>query len=341
VKTDMLLALAINRLAVLKSNEKLLLAEVVDTVAFYRSLDHRALGRVIGRPLREGSVFPEETLKAAERDLHFCKERNVAIITFWDSHYPGPLREIFDPPFVLFVRGRLPDPAIPGIAVVGTREPTAEAVVAAERLALGIAAAGNPVVSGLARGIDAAAHRGALRARTDYSANSAPTGAVLGCGIDRVCPASHRSLAAQILESGGFLLSEYSPGIGTAKYHFPARNRIISGISRGVVVVQAPAKSGALITADYALDQGRDLFVHAAGLAGTVGAGTRELAEDGAQILESPDGIFEEWGVPVSTIGELSDCRPAGADVAASGRDAGRYLAEDLKRVLVVETSDE
>jgi DNA processing protein len=341
VNTDMLLALAINRLAVLKSNEKLLLAEVVDTIEFYRSLDSRALGRVIGRPVRDQSVFPVETLKAAERDLRFCLGRKIAIITFWDAHYPGALREIFDPPFVLFVRGCLPDQTRPSIAVVGTREPTATASVAADSLACGIAAAGNPVISGLARGIDASAHRGALRARTEVSADSAPTGAVLGCGIDRVCPASHRSLAAQILNSGGFLLSEYSPGIGTAKYHFPARNRIISGMSRGVVVVQAPARSGALITADYALDQGRDLFVHAAGLTGTVGAGTRELAEDGAQILESSDDIFEEWGVPVAALGVRTDERMVGADVAASGSDAGRHLAEDLRRVLVAGRSDE
>ena len=338
---DILLALAINRLQVLKSNEKLLLAEVVDTVEFYRSLDHRALGRVIGRPLREGSAFPVETLRAAERDLLFCKERNVSIITFWDSQYPGALREIFDPPFLLFVRGCLPNPGRPSIAVVGTREPTAAAVVAAERLALGIAAAGNPVISGLARGIDASAHRGALRACSNRAPGAAPTGAVLGCGIDRVYPASNRSLASGILKAGGFLMSEYSPGIGVAKYHFPARNRIISGISRGVVVVQAPARSGALITADYALDQGRDLFVHAAGLIGPVGAGTRELAEDGAQIIDGPEGIFEEWGVPVSTTRAVTDVQPVGADGAASGRDAGRHLAEELRRVLVVGKSDE
>ncbi|MBU8913152.1 MAG: DNA-processing protein DprA [Spirochaetales bacterium] len=338
---DTLLALAINRLSVLKSNEKMLLAEVVDTAEFYRSLDHRALGRVIGRPLREDLVLPEDTLRAAEKDLLSCSQRNVAIVTFWDSPYPAALREIFDPPFLLFVRGHLPDPERPSIAVVGTREPTAAAVIAARRLAEGIAMAGSAVVSGLARGIDASAHRGALRARTDSAGVVAPTGAVLGSGIDRIYPASHRSLAAAILSAGGFLMSEYSPGIDPAKYHFPARNRIISGMSRGVVVVQAPAKSGALITADYALDHGRDLFVHAAGLSGAVGAGTRDLADDGARIIDGPQGIFEEWGVPVPTGLATPVVRPAGADLTANGRDGGRHLADELRRVLVLEQSDE
>ena len=340
MRIDTLLALAINRLAVLKSNEKMALAEVVDTVEFYRSLDYLALGRVIGRPLHEDSVFPDATLKAAERDLLFCSSRNVTMVTFWDTNYPVALREIFDPPFLLFVRGHLPDSDRPSIAVVGTREPTAAAVIAAEHLAEGIAMAGHAVISGLARGIDASAHRGALRGRTD-SAGSVVTGAVLGCGIDRVCPASNRSLAAGILSAGGFLASEYSPGIGTAKYHFPARNRIISGMSRGVVVVQAPAKSGALITADYALDQGRDLFVHVAGLTGPVGAGSRDLADDGAQIIDGPQGIVEEWGVPMPTGITSRVARQEGADLTANGSDAGRHLAGELRRVLVAESFDE
>ncbi len=341
MNTASLLALAINRLSVLKPNEKTLLAEVVDTVEFYRSLDHRALGRVIGRPLREDSVFPEDTLKAAERDRLFCSGRNVTVVTFWDQRYPPALREIFDPPFLLFVRGRLPDADAPSIAVVGTREPAAAAVIATEHLAEGIAMAGNTVVSGLARGIDASAHRGALRARTDIAGRGVLTGAVLGCGIDRVYPATHRSLAAEILKAGGFLMSEYSPGIGPARYHFPARNRIISGLSRGVVVVQAPAKSGALITADYALDQGRDLFVHAAGLTGAVGAGTKDLADDGAKIIDGPQGIFEEWGVPVATGLASRVERPSGSDPTVNGSDAGRHLADELRRVLVVERADE
>lgn len=341
MSTDTLLVLAINRLSVLRSNEKIVLAEVVDTVGFYRSLDYRALGKVIGRPLSEGSILPEATLKAAERDLVFCSQRNVALVTFWDPHYPAALREIFDPPFLLFVRGCLPSPERPSIAVVGTREPTAAAVIAAQRLAEGIAMAGNSVVSGLARGIDAAAHRGALRARSDSAAPAASTGAVLGCGIDRIYPASHRSLAVSILGAGGFLVSEYSPGVAPAKYHFPARNRIISGISRGVVVVQAPARSGALITADYALDQGRDLFVHAAGLSGAVGAGTRDLAEDGAQIIDGPQDIFEEWGVPVPTVLTSRVAQPADPGLTANGPDAGRHLADELRRVLVLEQSDE
>ena len=133
-------------------------------------------------------------------------------------------------------------------------------------------------------------------------------------------------------------MSEYSPGVGSAKYHFPARNRIISGLSRAVVVVQAPARSGALITADYALDQGRDLFVHAAGLVGVVGVGSLELAEDGAKILTDAGGIFEEWGVAICAPTSPDSLRTEGKQ---TGLAAGRCLAEDMRRVLVSGRSDE
>ena len=210
-------------------------------------------------------------------------------------------------------------------------------VVAAERTARGIAEAGHTVISGLARGIDAAAHRGAL---ISTSPDTVATGAVLGCGIDRVYPAGNRLLAERILSAGGFILSEYSPGVGPAKYHFPARNRIISGMSRGVVVIQAPAKSGALITADYALDQGRDLFVHADGIAGAEGAGTRELAEDGARIVSGHLDIFDEWGADTTGMG-VSEASSVLEPEAPGGCEAGMQLAQMVRQTLISGRADE
>ncbi|HUJ76946.1 MAG TPA: DNA-processing protein DprA, partial [bacterium] len=162
---------------------------------------------------------------------------------------------------------------------------------AAFRLGAELGRAGVGVVSGLARGIDREAHDGCLQA-------AGRTVAVLGNGIDQVYPPSSRPSAMAILSRGGAILSEYPPGVPPLQYHFPARNRIISGLCRGVVVVQAPEKSGALITAEHALQEGRDLFVHRAGLAGSAGAGSRRLAEAGAVVIQAGAEILGEWGIP-------------------------------------------
>ena len=331
--SDKLLPLAIARLPGIRLTERLLLDDVVDSVEFFRSLDGCTVQQIIGRRMDPVAFRPEEALRQAERDLDYCTRRSIGIITFWDSRYPAALREIFDPPLLLFVRGSLPADDRPVLAVVGTREPSAAAVAAAESIAADLAAGGFPVVSGLARGIDAAAHRGAIRA----CHGGAPTGAVLGCGIDGVCPASNRILAGDILQSGGFIMSEYPPGTRPAKYHFPARNRIISGISRGVVVVQAPARSGALITAEYALDQGRDLFVHSAGITGAVGAGTHELAQDGARIVSGACDVYDEWGLLVTSFAGVRGAAALRAEVEGRGAVVGARLAESMRRTLALE----
>jgi DNA processing protein len=134
------------------------------------------------------------------------------------------------------------------------------------------------------------AHRGGLE-------GGAPTAAVLGSGLDEVYPRTNRALARRIVESGGVLLSEYPPGTEPRKWHFPARNRIIAGLARGVLVVEAPRSSGALITAQFALDQGRDLWVGSAGTASPRGEGTRTLAEQGGRVVSAAEEIFREWGL--------------------------------------------
>jgi DNA protecting protein DprA len=175
------------------------------------------------------------------------------------------------------------------VGVVGTRQPSGAGRGAAFSLAFELAGLGVGTVSGLARGIDAEAHRGSL-------AEGGRTIGVLGNGIDRVFPASSVPIGRQILESGGCILSEYPPGEPPRPYHFPGRNRIISGLSRAVVVVQAPEGSGALITAEYALEQGRELLVHADGLEGPAGSGTRALVNDGAPAVRGAADVLARWG---------------------------------------------
>lgn len=321
-----LLRLAINRFDTLRPNEKCLVEDLVDSEELFRALTPTLLSQMVGRQVgtRRADAAPEELLRRAERDLAFLRSRGIRAISQADRRYPAALREIYDPPYLLYVRGELPDGDTPSVAVVGTRRPTAAATLAAERLGAQIAAAGLTVVSGLALGVDVAAHRGALaRGRT---------GAILASGIDIVSPSSHRGVARAILDAGGYLATEYAPGVAPLKYHFPARNRIISGLARGVVIVQAPARSGALITADYALDHGRDLFVHRAGLEPPEGAGSAELAADGALIVDCAADILGEWGVrPPDRAGKPA---PDEADEPRSAGDAAAARVAAMRAIM-------
>jgi len=224
----------------------------------------------------------------AEKDAEKAKKLGIRIVSWREESYPPLLREIYDPPALLFYRGVLPDPVKPMAAVVGTRKPSSLGTKRAFEIGWELGKACIPVVSGLALGIDSMAHRGNIEALS-------PTVAVLGSSPDMVYPVSNRSLAKRILDTGGVILSEYPPGTGPRKWNFPERNRIISGLARGTVIVEAPEKSGALITAGFARDQGRDLWVDKAGISSARSAGTRRLAEDGALILSSVKDILAEW----------------------------------------------
>ncbi|MDR1306440.1 MAG: DNA-processing protein DprA [Treponema sp.] len=204
--------------------------------------------------------------------------------------YPPLLGEIFDPPAVLYVRGTLPNPERPAVALVGTRSPSSAACREALRLGREFARRGITVVSGLALGIDALAHRGCLE-------GGGSTVAVLGSSVDEVYPASNRRLARRILENGGALVSEYPCGTKPRKWFFPQRNRIISGFARGTVIVEAPASSGALYTGQFALEQGRDLFVASSGVSSPLGEGTRRLAADGCRIISAAEEVLIEWNI--------------------------------------------
>ena len=285
----LILAMAVARVPGLRPEERLLLWDLVDDEASLSALLLGEVEAIVGRPLGARPWSPKSCLEAAARDGAYLARSGARFVHYDDPAYPRALRETARPPFGLFVRGRLPDAADDAAAIVGTRMPTGAGIDAAYALARDLSIAGVPVVSGLARGIDGAAHRGAL------SAGGAGTCAVLPCGIDQVYPLGHRSLAAAILESGGCLVSEYPPGTDIRPYRFPERNRIIAGICRATIVVEAPAKSGALITAEHALDEGRDVWVHADRLGGQRSGGIDRLESEGAPALRGAGELLEDW----------------------------------------------
>jgi DNA processing protein len=215
-----------------------------------------------------------------------------------DERYPPLLRTIADPPPVLWVRGDVSVLTRPAVAIVGSRAATAYALEVAARLAGELADRRMLVVSGLARGADGAAHRGCL------SAGGATVG-VLGCGPDIIYPSEHRELAASLCRNGA-LVSELGPGAPPLPEHFPLRNRLISGISLAVVVVEANEKSGSLITARYALEHGRDVMAVPGSVLGGRNRGSHALLKDGAKVVESADDILEELGWPSLRAGDAS-----------------------------------
>jgi DNA processing protein len=223
--------------------------------------------------------------REAERDAALMKARGMDYVSIAEGgKYPPLLAQIYDPPAVLYCRGELPPPDARLIAVVGTREPCAAARAWAYDFARGAGRAGRAVVSGLAFGIDEMAHRGNVD-------GGGKTVAVLGSAVDEVFPMRNRQLARRILETGGAMVSEYPPGTLPTKWHFPARNRIISGLCPSAVIVEAGIKSGALITADFALEQGRNLGVAVDGGGSPFGEGCKRLAEDGALLVK---GSYEQ-----------------------------------------------
>jgi DNA processing protein len=242
------------------------------------------LGAVLGKsPCREhiikNVVRDQESLKRQVHDVQSV----YRVLTLLDDDYPRDLKQIYDPPWVLYLKGK-PLASVPMIGIVGARKATTYGKWAAGHFARELAHFGVGVVSGLAYGIDAAGHQSCLEAG-GYSVG------VLGGGIDQVYPASNRSLYEQMALSGT-IISEYGPGIEPQKHFFPARNRIISGLSIGVFVVEAGERSGALITADFAMEQGRDVFALPGSITSALSAGTNRLLRDGARmVLETEDLI--------------------------------------------------
>ncbi len=224
----------------------------------------------------------------ADAEIALCRANGVEIVARGAANYPRPLEDIPDPPALLFMHGTIKPCDALAIAIVGSRHATHYGLTQAERLAGSLARAGLTIISGLARGIDAAAHRGALAA-------GGRTLAVLGSGVLNIYPPEHVELA-QAVRAAGALISEAPPRAQPLSGAFPQRNRIISGMSLGVLVVEASARSGALITARHANEQGRDVFAVPGRIDSRMSQGCHRLIRDGAKLVESPDDILDELG---------------------------------------------
>jgi DNA processing protein len=235
----------------------------------------------VAQSIASGTTFEDA---AGQHDK--MAETDAAIITLSDPRYPQLLREIFDPPILLFARGRVELLQSLAVAVVGTRRPTPYGMAVAERLSGDLAHAGLTIVSGMARGVDTAAHRGSLAAGGD-------TIAVLGCGVDVVYPAENRKLAAE-LSVKGLIVSEFPMGATAFPQNFPIRNRIISGISLGVLVVEGAQYSGSAITAKLAMDQGREVFAIPGNITNKLAWGPNLLIKQGAKLVQDWNDIVSE-----------------------------------------------
>ncbi len=317
--------------------------------------ERAALAREVGRDVAEALWTPDQAglRDAVARATTWLAAPGHHILTLADAEYPAALLQIPDPPPLLYMAGRIELLRRPRLlAIVGTRNPSPQGARDAQAFGGACASAGITVVSGMAQGVDAQAHRGALAA-LDADPDSGSTIAVLGTGCDRVYPAAHRALAQRIARDG-LLVSEFALGTPPARDHFPRRNRIISGLARGVLVTEAALGSGSLITARLAAEQGRDVLAIPGSIHNPLARGCHRLLRDGARLVEGLEDILSELGwarpaaaplaVPVpggapegggtpaqrALLQALGD---AGADfdtlAARTGRDA-RWLAEQL-----------
>ena len=220
------------------------------------------------------------------------------IIPITSEDYPPQLQQIAKPPPLLYIRGNPNCLHLPQLAIVGSRRMTRGAEIIAHSWAKNLAASGFTITSGMAIGIDSSAHRGALEANKGISIG------VIATGIDRIYPSRNASLAEQIIEKGGALVTEFAPGIPPLPAHFPQRNRIISGLSLGVLVVEAALKSGSLITAKYALEQNREVFAIPGSINSSQSKGCHQLIKQGACLVETTAELVEEIAGPLATYGE-------------------------------------
>ena len=268
-----------------------LLQAFADPRVLYHA-SYATLRAMLSAPLANQLVQPlsTDTAQYIERALRWAREPSHALVTPAHACYPERLRQLPDAPLVLYARGALRRLEQDALALVGARNATADGLDHAQAFALYLAQQGFVVVSGLAHGIDAAAHRGALAAGPEHGG----TIAVLGTGADIIYPASHRTLADNILSADGLILSEFELGRPALAAHFPKRNRIVAGLSLGVVVVEAALKSGSLITARLAVDMGREVFAIPGSIHSPLARGPHALIKQGAKLVESGADILAE-----------------------------------------------
>ncbi len=223
-----------------------------------------------------------------DKYIGYMVKNNIEIISIQDQRYPEILKTIYDPPVSLYIRGNIEILNSCSIAIIGCRNCTQYGKNVAQKLAYNISKQEVNIVSGLAKGIDAIAHKGTIIA-------GGKTIAVLGNGLDTIYPSENITLAKEILKTGGAIISEYPLGEKPQKQNFPERNRIVSGLSKGIIVVEAKEKSGTLITVDFALEQGRDVFVVPGNIDSKNSAGTNELIKQGAKLITSYRDVIQEY----------------------------------------------
>ena len=280
----------------------------------------------LGVPPGEAAALAAAGRHDAAAALREGEKNGLTVIPWFDPLYPPLLSCTDDPPPVLWARGCREAALKPAVAIVGSRAATPYALQVGRRLAAELADRGMVVVSGLARGVDSAAHAGCLEAGGE-------TIAVLGSGLDRIYPFEHQALAREI-EGKGLLLSELGPGAAPLPAHFPLRNRIISGISLGTVVVEASENSGSLITAACALRQGRDVMAVPGSVLSGRNRGSHGLLKDGAKVVETADDVLEElgWRLPARSAGTPRN--PLAGDPLLARMEAGEgYRLDDLAEV--------
>ncbi|WP_455206048.1 DNA-processing protein DprA, partial [Kaarinaea lacus] len=243
---------------------------------------------------------------SVEADMRWLEQAENGVITFDDAAYPALLKEIHDPPPLLFYHGKAEILHYPQLAIVGSRNPSRHGAETAQDFAKHLSTSGLVVSSGMALGIDAAAHQGSIAA-------SGLTVAVAGTGLDRVYPARHRDLAHRIAERG-VLISEFVPGSAALAAHFPRRNRIISGLSLGTLVVEAAIQSGSLITARLAMEQGREVFAIPGSIHNPLARGCHALIRQGAKLVETASDIVEELGAMLGLLNSANSPKVAASE---------------------------
>jgi DNA processing protein len=279
------------------------------------------------------SLATGKSAELAREELARAADAGITVVSIEDAFYPSRLKEIYDPPVILYVRGNAEVLIRPGIAVVGTRHPTPYGSGMAERLASDLAAQGLLIISGMARGVDTAAHRGAISAK-------GKTVAVFGTGVDVIYPKENSRLSEQILALGGALVSEFPLGTFAAPQNFPIRNRILSGMSLGVLVVEAAEYSGTRITARLALEQNRDVFAVPGNVTNKNSWGPNTLIKQGAKLVATWEDVWED--LPTHVRLALTPATPSESQGAASASlfpDDG--LPPHEKRLLSLLKADE
>ena len=278
------------------------------------------------------SIFTGKSLELAQQELARVNEARIRIVPLDDPAYPVQLKEIYDPPLILYIRGNADLLSQPGIAMVGTRHPTPYGSGMAERLACDLATRGLVIFSGLARGVDSSAHRGAVSAK-------GKTVAVLGTGVDEIYPRENNRLAEQILALGGGIVSEFSLGTFPAPQNFPIRNRIISGLAAGVLVVEGAEYSGTRITARCALEQNRELYAVPGNVTNKQSWTPNTLIKQGAKLVATWEDVWEE--LPADIRLRLTPTPSESPDTQTASLFKDAELPPHERRILALLKADE